>query len=95
MILRTVIPYRRLLSLAQRWGVLLTTIVFAAQAGAQPRPALGPADGATLAPFDTGRVAPGTAAPDFTLDAKDGGPVTLSQFRGKKNVVLVFYRGHW
>ena len=63
--------------------------------GAQARPALGPADGAGLPPLDTGRVAPGTVAPDFTLEAKDGGTVTLSRFRGKKTVVLVFYRGHW
>ena len=32
----------------------------------------------------------GTLAPDFTLPDKDGNPVTLSQFRGKK-VVLYFY----
>jgi peroxiredoxin Q/BCP len=37
----------------------------------------------------------GSIAPDFTLESKDGGTVTLSQFRGKKAVVLVFYRGHW
>lgn len=62
--------------------------------GAAPT-ALGPNDGAGMTAVDTGRVAPGTVAPDFTLAAKDGGAVTLSQFRGKKNVVLVFYRGHW
>lgn len=62
---------------------------------AQARPALGPTDGAGLAPFDTGRVVAGTTAPDFTLESKDGGTVTLSQFRGKKTIVLVFYRGHW
>ena len=64
---------------------------------AQPRGAvaLGPKDGAGLPPLDTGRVAVGSVAPDFTLETKDGGSVTLSQFRGKKNVVLVFYRGHW
>lgn len=32
----------------------------------------------------------GTQAPDFTLNDKDGNPVTLSSFRGKK-VVLYFY----
>lgn len=56
---------------------------------------LGPVDSVGLQPLDTGRVAVGTAAPDFTLEAKDGGTVTLSQFRGKKMIVLVFYRGHW
>ena len=62
---------------------------------AQQRPRLGPADGMNLAPLDTGRVSIGSVAPDFTLEAKAGGTVTLSQFRGKKDVVLVFYRGHW
>lgn len=57
--------------------------------------ALGPKDGAGLPPLDTGRVAVGTRAPDFTLETKDGGTVTLSQFRDRKIVVLVFYRGHW
>lgn len=32
----------------------------------------------------------GTKAPDFTLNDKDGAPVSLSDFRGKK-VVLYFY----
>lgn len=33
----------------------------------------------------------GDVAPDFTLPDQNGHPVTLSQFRGKKNVVLFFY----
>lgn len=32
-------------------------------------------------------------APDFTLQDIDGQSVTLSQFRGRKNVLLVFNRG--
>lgn len=56
---------------------------------------LGPIDGATLAPTDTGRVHAGMPAPDFTLESFAGPRVTLSQYRGKKNVVLAFYRGHW
>jgi cytochrome oxidase Cu insertion factor (SCO1/SenC/PrrC family) len=56
---------------------------------------LGPKDQTQLAPTDTGRVAVGSEAPDFTLESLIGPPVTLSQFRGKQNVVLVFYRGHW
>lgn len=78
--------------LAASLGVAM---LIAAAAGAQTPPALGPVDGAGLPPLDTGRVAVGTVAPDFTLESKDGGTVTLSQFRGKKIVVLVFYRGHW
>ncbi len=33
----------------------------------------------------------GDMAPDFTLPDQDGKPVKLSDFRGKKNVVLAFY----
>ncbi len=33
----------------------------------------------------------GTAAPDFTLPATRVGEVTLSDRRGKRNVVLIFY----
>jgi len=33
----------------------------------------------------------GEKAPDFTLTSADGSQVSLSQFRGDKNVVLVFY----
>jgi cytochrome oxidase Cu insertion factor (SCO1/SenC/PrrC family) len=33
----------------------------------------------------------GDAAPDFTLNDTNGTPVKLSDFRGKKNVVLAFY----
>jgi cytochrome oxidase Cu insertion factor (SCO1/SenC/PrrC family) len=62
---------------------------------AQVGPALGPKDGAGLAATDLTRVAVGKAAPDFTLESKDGATVTLSSFRGRKNVVLVFYRGYW
>lgn len=36
-------------------------------------------------PVETGQL-----APDFTLKSHTGEEVTLSQFRGKKNVVLVF-----
>jgi peroxiredoxin len=33
----------------------------------------------------------GDMAPDFTLPSTAGKPVTLSEFRGRKNVVLAFY----
>src|ERR1700741_3112490 len=33
----------------------------------------------------------GDIAPDFTLKDQDGNDVTLSSFRGERNVVLVFY----
>lgn len=57
-------------------------------------PALGPTDGADLAAVDTGRVAVGDPAPDFTLESREGERVTLSELRGRR-IVLVFYRGHW
>jgi cytochrome oxidase Cu insertion factor (SCO1/SenC/PrrC family) len=56
---------------------------------------LGPKDGLNLPATDLGRVRVGISAPDFTLESKDNSLVTLSGFRGKKNIVLVFYRGYW
>ncbi|MBW6469549.1 MAG: redoxin domain-containing protein [Coriobacteriia bacterium] len=38
------------------------------------------------------RVALDTSAPDFTLPDFSGNPVSLSGFRGRKNVLLVFNR---
>ena len=58
-------------------------------------PRLGPHDGRDLLPADLERVGVGDTAPDFTLASYAGGAVTLSDFRGSKDVVLVFYRGHW
>ena len=37
-------------------------------------------------------IAPGSPAPDFTLETQDGQSVSLSDFRGR-TVVLVFYPG--
>lgn len=36
-------------------------------------------------------ISPGTEAPDFELDSHQDQKVKLSDFRGKKNVLLVFY----
>ena len=56
---------------------------------------LGPRDGHDLPATDLERVAVGTSAPDFSLETITGDTLTLSDFRGDKDVVLVFYRGHW
>jgi cytochrome oxidase Cu insertion factor (SCO1/SenC/PrrC family) len=37
----------------------------------------------------------GARPPDFTLPDADGQAVSLAEYRGKKPVVLVFYRGYW
>ncbi len=58
-------------------------------------PELGPVDGHGLPPTELDRVSAGDEAPDFTLESFAGPPVTLSDYRGERNVVLVFYRGHW
>jgi len=84
---------RTLLSLLL--GVAATTALCVACGPDAPRIALGPADGRDLPAADTGRVSVGAPAPDFSLASLDDGVVTLSGFLGRKNVVLVFYRGHW
>ena len=56
---------------------------------------LGPKDGSDLPATDLERVKPGQPAPDFTLEDMNGNKISLSDFRGQKSVVLVFYRGYW
>lgn len=56
---------------------------------------LGPKDETQLPATDLTRLTIGDEAPDFTLEDQDGKAVTLSNYRGKKSVVLVFYRGYW
>jgi len=41
------------------------------------------------------RITTGDIAPDFTLTDHEGRTRSLSAERGKRPVVLVFYRGHW
>ncbi|MBI1761247.1 MAG: redoxin domain-containing protein [Acidobacteria bacterium] len=79
-----------------RWVVLLCVLLGGlslATANAQVK--AGPQDGAGLPPADLQRIKVGDAAPDFVLEDQDGKPVQLSTYRGKKSVVLVFYRGYW
>lgn len=56
---------------------------------------LGPKDGADLSSTDLERVKVGDSATDFTLENLDGRRIALFELRGKKLVVLVFYRGQW
>jgi len=56
---------------------------------------LGPRDGKDLTPTDLNRIKVGQPAPDFTLEETNGKAIKLSDFRDKKTVVLVFYRGYW
>jgi hypothetical protein len=37
----------------------------------------------------------GERPPEFTLPDAAGRPVSLAEYRGKKPVVLIFYRGYW
>lgn len=71
--------------------LLLTFLIALGHASAQ----LGPKDGATLSPTDLERVKVGQAAPDFSLEDMTGKTLSLSDYHATKNVVLVFYRGHW
>ena len=63
--------------------------------GGEAEPVLGPVDGLDLPGIELERVVVGMEAPDFSLRALSGDVITLSDYRGNKNVVLVFYRGHW
>jgi hypothetical protein len=78
-----------------RLRFLAATVALASAACRGNDVRLGPADGRDLPPVDTGRVAVGEPAPDFSLRSYADGIVTLSDFRGRQDVVLVFYRGHW
>ncbi len=50
----------------------------------------------TLKPVDSKlKVKVGEQAPDFTLPSLSGQKITLSQYRGKKNVVLSFVPAAW
>jgi peroxiredoxin len=40
-------------------------------------------------------IAVGSAAPDFNLDSQFDTEYSLSQFKGNKNVMLVFYPLDW
>lgn len=82
-------------SLNRILGLALPAALAVACAPEAPGVTLGPVDGRDLPAVDTGRVAEGDMAPDFSLASHDDGVLTLSDYRGAKDVILVFYRGHW
>jgi peroxiredoxin Q/BCP len=51
--------------------------------------------GAAHAQIRAKPVAVGEQAPDFTLTDQNGRSRSLAAERGKRPVVLVFYRGYW
>jgi cytochrome oxidase Cu insertion factor (SCO1/SenC/PrrC family) len=73
-------------------GLLLLTLVSAAAAAAQTaaQPGPQPSPQPQPAPPRT-HLKVGDTAPDFTLMDTQRNQVKLSDFRGKKNVVLAFY----
>ena len=46
-------------------------------------------------PVSPSKLHVGSPPPDFILSDAGGRPVSLADYRGKKPVVLVFYRGYW
>jgi peroxiredoxin len=91
---RTIVSRRISRSLV-RLAFFAAALATSSAVNAQGSAMLGPVDGKELAETDLERVVVGKAAPDFTLTRMGGGTATLSAMRGKKNVVLVFYRGYW
>ena len=67
--------------------ILLLAILAVPALGQQP--AASPAPPAPAPPRTNLKV--GQPAPDFTLTDTEGKPVSLHDFKGKKNVVLAFY----
>jgi peroxiredoxin len=76
-------------------SALLSACQREASIGSVTAPITTPTTSPTIDPrvTDLERVKPGMAAPDFSLTNHDGVTYRLSDYRGKKNVVLVFYRG--
>lgn len=65
--------------------VLIAALVVAPAVALGGLPALASSD----------RIQVGQEAPDFTLRSPDGSVRRLSELRGKKSLVLIFFRGTW
>jgi hypothetical protein len=81
-------PHRITVLVIVAVAVVWTGGVDARQRGRAARPSA-PAATPEQLPREGG-LRPGDAAPDFTLDARGGGSITLSSFRGRQPVALVF-----
>jgi cytochrome oxidase Cu insertion factor (SCO1/SenC/PrrC family) len=77
----------------QRFWAAASLALFISAAPAMAQ--LGPKDAVSGPATELERVKVGQPAPDFSLENVEGKPVVLSDFRDKKSVVLVFYRGYW
>lgn len=69
---------KRMVSMVATAVLALAALPFAAQAQ-------------NNAAITTTNLKVGDAAPDFTLPTDQRGSMTLSSFKGKKNVILAFY----
>lgn len=70
------------------FGLSLLTIALAVSVMAQTPPAQPPA---AQPPAIKTHLKVGQAAPDFSMNGTDGKAYKLSDFKGKKTVVLAFY----
>jgi peroxiredoxin len=87
---------KKLFSLKWILALLLTFIWISAASGQSPDFKENIYPVGKLKPRDSVlKVKVGELAPDFTLPAVRGGKVTLSQYRGKKNVVISFVPAAW
>jgi cytochrome oxidase Cu insertion factor (SCO1/SenC/PrrC family) len=68
-------------------------ILLSALSGIDLAPGSSREDTQARAPFK--RVQVGDVAPDFTLRTPDGSSHRLSELRGRKTLVLIFFRGTW
>ena len=99
---------QRVLLQACRIGLLASWFVFLASCVAEPvgdisKAEAGPSShlpNSSLAPTASAHSAAighevGSIAPQFSLPNAAGGEVSLADFRGTKNIVVVFYRAFW